>query len=258
MARGLQATTTSKDSRRQHRKLAQQQAKRAERRRRLLLLAGLAAMVVAGAVFLVSRLNDSPDSGVPDINWASVPQDGSTLGDPNAPVTIVEYADYQCPACGYFAREILPRIVQDYVNSGKVRIEFRVRPFLSPLPLTDPGNESVQAAEAAMCAGDQGHYWEYNHALFTHQNGENAGAFSQDNLTTLADDLGMNTTAFTACLDTGTHQQAVIDSKTASDSAGITQTPTLIINGQQVFLTTSGYPPLKQQIETALTAAGES
>lgn len=222
------------------------------------MLAGLAAIAVVAAVFVVSRINESSSSGVPEIDWASVPQDGSSLGNPNATVTIVEYADYQCPACGYFARDILPKIVQDYVNSGKVRIEFRVRPFLSPLPLNDPGNESVQAAEAAMCAGDQGRYWEYNHALFTHQNGENAGAFGRSNLIALASDVGMDTAAFETCLDSGTHQQAVIDSKTASDSAGITQTPTLIINGKQVFLTTAGYLPLKQQIDAALAASGGS
>lgn len=235
------------------------EAQRRKRRNMILIVAACAALVVAIALVLVNLLDNSEQStelgDVPEIDWASVPQDGMTLGDPNAPVTIIEYADFQCPFCGNFAKDTLPRIVEDYVLTGKVKVEFRVVPFLSRQPMDSDSNESVQAAEAAACALDQGQYWQYNHTLFAHQNGENEGAFVNANLIALAEQLGLDKNDFTSCLTQGTHQQAVINSLAQAQSEGIAQTPTLVINGETVYMTAEGYPRLKSQIDAAIDEA---
>ena len=104
-------------------------------------------------------------------------------GNPNAPITIILYVDFQCPFCGKFFAETEQTALANYVKDGKVKLVSRDFAFL--------GDESLKAAEAARCAGDQGKFWEYHDYLFTHQNGENKGNFSNLNLKTFAKTLGL-------------------------------------------------------------------
>jgi len=94
---------------------------------------------------------------------------------------IIEYADFQCPFCGKFFKETEETLIKDYVDAGKVRFVYRDFAFL--------GKESLKAAEAARCAGDQGKFWEYHDYLYNHQNGENQGAFSNLYLKSFAGEL---------------------------------------------------------------------
>ena len=96
-----------------------------------------------------------------------IPQDGIALGDPKAPVTLVEYADLQCPYCAAWARDAFPAIVDEYVRTGKVRIVFRGLAFVGP--------DSETALRAALAAGEQGALWNLVHGLFASQGAENAG-----------------------------------------------------------------------------------
>jgi protein-disulfide isomerase len=217
---------------------------------RLLALASLAALAVATLLIIVNRPDEN--SSFPDFDLAGIPQTGMTLGSPDAPVTIVEYADYQCPWCGVFAREDLPQIVEDYVRSGQVRIEFKAHPFLGTAELTSPDNESVQAAVAASCANDQGRFWDYNHALFEHQDGENDGAFSRDRLEQIADDAGLDIDTWNLCMEDQTHLDDVIAGLEANQALGVTSTPTIEINGVRVAYTVDGYDRLRTQIDAAL------
>jgi len=105
------------------------------------------------------------------------------LGNQNAPITIVLYVDFQCPFCGKFFKETEQTVLANYIKDGKVKLVSRDFAFL--------GDESLRAAEAARCAGDQGKFWEYHDYLFTHQNGENKGNFSNLNLKTFAKALGL-------------------------------------------------------------------
>jgi protein-disulfide isomerase len=173
------------------RKQAAIAAAKRRQRNRLLIYAGLAAVAVA-AVLIFVNLPDNGDDEDVVIDYASIPQEGAVLGSADAPVTLVEYADFQCPACGLFARESLPHVIQDFVVSGQVNYEFRAYPFLGGNDLTTPGNESVEAAIAVQCARDQGKYWEFNHQLFEEQDGENDGAFSNENLKRMAGELGLD------------------------------------------------------------------
>ena len=96
-----------------------------------------------------------------------IPQDGIALGSPNAPVTLVEYADLQCPYCAIWAREAFPAIVDEYVRPGHVRLVFRGLAFIGP--------ESDTALRTALAAGAQGRLWNVVHLLYGNQGAENAG-----------------------------------------------------------------------------------
>ena len=104
-------------------------------------------------------------------------------GDAKAKVTIVEFADFRCPFCEQFFTNTEPQIFKDYVDTGKVKYAFRNFAFLGPA--------SVTAADASECANDQGKFWEYYDYLFTHQNGENQGNFSNAYLKSFAKELGL-------------------------------------------------------------------
>ena len=145
-------------------------------------------------------------------------------GDANAPVTIIEFADFQCPYCGRFFSQTEPQIDKTYIQTGKVRFGYYDFAFL--------GQESNWAAEAAECAADQDKFWEYHDKLYSSQSGENQGAFNKDNLKKLAKDLGLDTRAFNECLDSGKYTQLIQDESSAASSIGVRSTPTFLVNGQ--------------------------
>lgn len=181
---------------------------------------------------------------------ASIPRNGRILGNPDAPVTIVEWADYQCPFCGAFGREIVPRIIQDFVVTGQVRIDFRDLPFLDS---TSGYGESDMAAEAAACAGDQGKFWEYHDTIFANQFGENEGAYSNVRLTRMAELNNLDMTTFSACFEGRAHQDEVRAMQAEAVANGITSTPTLVINGAVVRYT-GKYEDLKAEIDAVLAS----
>jgi protein-disulfide isomerase len=112
------------------------------------------------------------------------------------------------------------------VEAGKVRFGYFNFAFL--------GDESQWAAEAAECAGDQNAYWQYHDYLFSHQNGENQGTFSKDNLKKFASDMGLDTKTFNDCLDTGKYTQFVQDQTNFARNLGVQSTPTFILNGRGI------------------------
>jgi protein-disulfide isomerase len=250
MTQSKQSRSKDRSARRDQRREEAIARDKKQKRMRLLAFAGLAALVVAALLIIVNMGDDSSTSQPLDI--ADIPQDGMTLGSPDAPVTIVEYADYQCPWCGVFAREDLPQIIDDYVRSGRVQIEFRAHPFLGTSELTSPDNESVQSAVAASCANDQGMFWEYSHALFENQDGENNGGFSRERLREIAEESGLDVDAWNSCMDDQTHLDEVIAGLEANQANGVTSTPTIDINGVRVAYTADGYDRLRTQIDAAL------
>lgn len=184
---------------------------------------------------------------------------GYLVGDPDAPVTLQVYADYQCPHCRNFAATIEPQLIADYVVTGKVRIEYldyTVVGVPSLNALTDDSLESVQAAEAAMCAAEQDAYLPYRTALFEGNVQPNAGAFSNDNLVAIADGLGLDTGRFTACLENGTYEDAVIAFVYQAIDRGVQGTPAFSVNGgEPFFLSQSGYDGLKEILDAALAGS---
>jgi len=145
--------------------------------------------------------------------------DDAVKGDPNAPVTMVEFSDYECPFCGRYFNEVLPQIISAYVDTGKVKIVFRDFP-LSFHP------DAQKAAEAAECAGEQDAYWEMHDMLYSNQQ-----ALDVDSLKGYASELGLNTADFNDCLDSGAMAAEVAADIAEGKSYGVEGTPASFING---------------------------
>ncbi len=179
--------------------------------------------------------NDAPSA----VDMESLMDDDAIKGDANAPVTIVEWTDYECPFCTRFFEQTYPQIEEEYIETGKVK--FIVRDF----PLSFHQN-AQKAAEAAECAGEQGKYFEMHDKLFVEGVSGGVESFKQ-----YAADLGLNTEAFNACLDSGEMAAEVSKDMRDGQAVGIRGTPGFVINGQTV----SGAQPFanfKQVIDAAL------
>jgi protein-disulfide isomerase len=199
-----------------------------------------AAAVVVALISMQAFAGGSAGSVPPRIATG----EGRVLGDPDAPVTVVEYADFQCPVCKRAESSIIARLEQDYVLDGRVNIEFRMFPFL--------GQESWAAAAAAEAARDQGKFWEYHDALFNAQGRENSGAFSYDRLVEIAGDLGLDIQQFDASLNG--HVDAIQAEADAARGAGVNSTPTFFI-GDTKIAGAQPYEVFVQAIEDELAQA---
>ena len=160
-------------------------------------------------------------------------------GDKDAPVTIIEWSDFECPFCARFYRDTLPLIEEEYIKTGKVKLVFR------DFPLSFHQN-AQKAAEAAECAGEQGKFWEMHDLLFEQGvEGGTAGCKQYEK------QLGLNTAKFNECLDSGAMASEVRKDTADGAAAGIQGTPGFLINGKLV----SGAQPFssfKQVIDAEL------
>lgn len=175
-----------------------------------------------------------------EVNAGNLP----VLGKENAKVTVIEFADFQCPFCEKWFTESAVNLIKDYVNTGKVKFYYRHFAFL--------GDESNWAAEASNCANDQGKFWEFHDYLFKNQQGENQGAFAKDKLKGFAATLGLNTSTFNSCLDNGKYTKDVADDTAAGQTAGVSGTPTIFVNGQAI-VGAQPYSALKALIDQELS-----
>lgn len=192
----------------------------------LLLLAG------AGAAFVLQ-----PDRGS---HLSSQEAPDKSKGDPNAPVVVEVYADFQCPWCRRFTLGPERRLEEEYVRRGEVLLVFRHFAFL--------GEESRWAAEAAECANEQGRFWDYHDKLFEEQSGENVGTFRKENLKRFAAELGLDTQQFNQCLDSGKYAVKVQEETLEGRRRGVRGTPTVFVNGRLVERA-GRYEVLREAIE---------
>ncbi len=230
----------------------------------------LAGFVIAGAIFLKGNTNTEPKVAANDpysnITLAKVSANDRTRGNEKAKVALVMYEDFQCPFCAAisglvqntdaikYLKERVPNWtpimsgLNEYIKNGTVLFTYRDYAFL--------GTESRRAAEAARCAGDQGKFWEYHDYLYLHQKGENQGNFSDPYLKSFAKGLGLNPADFDKCLDENKYAQAVADSKTEGDKAGVTGTPKgFILKNGKIVATIDGaesWTTVKPKIDGAL------
>lgn len=171
-------------------------------------------------------------------------EDGApALGPEDAPVTIVEYSDYQCPHCRNYNLNTLPDVVENYVTTGQVRYVHKNATVL--------GEESQWAAMAALCAADQGRFWEYGELLFNKQQGQNQGTFSRSNLKQFAADLGLNTETFNECVDSNKYASKVAEETQEARSRGVQGTPSFFVNDEFVEGAVS-YEDMKNTIDSQL------
>jgi protein-disulfide isomerase len=240
-------------------------AEQAKRRQELMKWLGTGLLLAIFAVVAVIVINSRDDGGGANSNGnvatveaaAPIPegvqQNGTVLGDPNAPVLIVEYGDYQCPFCKRFAINDYPKLIQDYITTGKARLEFRQFPIIGSNSdgSIDQSGESFMAAEAAVCANDQGKFWPMHDLLYENSVGEFKGSFTIERLKQIAALVpGLDTTAFAACLDGGSHTQDILNSASEATTSGVNSTPTFIVEGQKV--SGADYDRLKSVVDAKL------
>ncbi|MBP9686391.1 MAG: DsbA family protein [Candidatus Doudnabacteria bacterium] len=191
------------------------------------------------SVELIVRPRPTP----PAVVSFTPPLDAPRLGSPSASVEIVEFSDFQCPFCGKFQQEVYARLKAEYIDTGKASFVYQDFAFL--------GTESTRAAIAAKCAKEQGKFWEYHDYLFTQQNGENEGGFTDQKLRSYAAALKLNQNSFNSCLQQSKYEASVKAETAAGQALGISGTPTVLVNGT-MLVGALPYEQFKAAIDAAL------
>lgn len=196
------------------------------------------AIIVAGAViaFAIVFVNgglgvrpapprDTPPTGngtqAPPVQASA--DDDPMLGNADAPVTMIEFSDFECPFCARFFQQTLPQIKEQYIKTGKVQFVYR------DFPISSIHSNAEKAAEAGECADEQGKFWEYHDLIFSRQD-----QMSVANYKRWAAELKLDTARFDSCLDSGKYADEVAKDFSDGQAAGVSGTPTFFINGQRV------------------------
>lgn len=189
-------------------------------------------------------------------DWSFVAADPS-IGPANAKVTVVEFADFQCPFCAIAfgssiggaqydsLRGAATKLITNYANSGKIRFVYHPMSFL--------GQESVDATNAAFCAratGGDTAFFQMHDKLFQMQGGENSGVFTKANLKAYAAQIGLGSTAMANCIDSGTYNAQAEQSNSQANAAGVQGTPMFAINN--VLATSPDYASMSAQVDALL------
>lgn len=208
----------------------------------VVLAFGIAVAVTVAliVVAVVARSgSDTPDATpTPSVDLSGITQNGAVLGDPSAKVTLVEYADLQCPACRIYAENVFPIIVDEYVRPGQVKAEFRGYAFL--------GEDSLKAQRFVLAAGRQNHLWELVDALYRNQGPENEGWVTDDLLRRLAGEIqGLDVDRMFADAETEEIASAAEQGAADAQAAGIPGTPTffLQVEGEEPYFIQVGLEP---------------
>jgi protein-disulfide isomerase len=254
-----------KKSKRQERR---EQMMRQERRSRLLTI----GLIVLGAAFVVfavvwPQLRPVVEVVAVDPGTHPNPKDNS-MGDSNAPITIEEFSDFQCPFCERFHQETEPLLRQYYIDTGKVRFVYRsmgnfVSDNIARSRGTPATTESQDSAVAVYCAGDQNKFWEMHAYLFANVLGEDAGSFTDRRVKAIAKKAGLDTAQFNSCFDSGKYDERVRQDHEDAQTANITGTPgflvTYTVNGETKTKLIEGAQPFsafQQELEAALNEIG--
>lgn len=211
------------------------------------LSAGVVALLIA-IVYVITAAPDPDSDSLPTAGTNAEPfpervdEFGISIGNPDAPVVVREFADYQCPACQRFAGAA-QRLKEEYVESGQVRFVF------FDLPLQQHQN-AMPAAMAARCAGDQGSYWEMHDVLFDKQYEWSGSGSPTDTFTRYADDLGLEARRFRRCMDTELHIEKIEQSRRVAMQLQLTSTPTVLVDN--IRLTSPGWSQMSAVVEREL------
>src|SRR4051794_26855174 len=184
---------------------------------RLTVLAGVAVVAVLAAVGIAGGGSSTPTKKAGDNSaLKGIPQSGIALGSPKAPVTIVEFADLQCPFCAEYHHSVFPTILKRYVRTGKVRLELRLLRFLGP--------DSDRLARVAVAAARHNRMWHVLRLAYDRQGRENSGYASQSFINGLATDAGLGN------VDAGrAAEQTIAQNENVARTLGISSTPSFLI-----------------------------
>lgn len=196
--------------------------------RRAIYIAFAVAAAAAGAlVAMALLLRDDDSSGssgspTPVVDLAGIPQDDRVLGASEATVTLIEYADAQCPGCRFYSEEVFPMVVDEYVRPGKINTEFRGFPFIGP--------DSVKALRFIYAAGLQDGLWQLQEALYRNQGGENDGWVTDELIRELAGDIpGLDPDKLFVDAESDEITQAADAATGEAEAASVPGTPSLFV-----------------------------
>jgi len=221
--------------------------------KKIILLVVFAVMIVSVALYASSYYSQLMQMQEHRINVSGpVPinlTNGSpVLGSPNAPITIVEFGDYQCEACKKWYDNTRPKIIENYIDTGKASLTFIDLPILGP--------DSKLAAAATYCADDQGRYWDYHVTLYDYQGHMNSGWASAERLHSFAFNLGLDMDEFEECFNSNKYEQRVEFNSQRARSSGVVSTPTFVIvnssGDQQQIRGAQPYSVFEKVIESLL------
>ena len=211
-----------------------------ERRTRRLWQLGAAVVTAAAVVIIAIVVSSAGRSKVaPPTIFGGIPQQGIVLGRPNAPVTMTEFADLQCPFCREYTAQVLPTLVRDYVRTGKVKMVFRDLAFL--------GDDSVTAGRAAAAAGAQSKMWQFIDAFYADQGDENSGYVTDDFIRGIAQKVpGLDVARLMSDRGKPFTLQQIQQARTEGHRVGVSSTPTFFLqrgNGPQKRIDFSDFTP---------------
>jgi len=197
--------------------------------------AGITAVVIIIAFLTMNAVSEQKElaiepaptiqeAGPPKITKGTFLENGSPiLGNPSAPITLVEFGDYQCHYCNVFFHNIEEDVLKNYVETGKVKMIFKDFNIIGP--------DSVTASHGAHCADDQGMFWEYHDILYNNWTGENNGWASSDNLYRFAQEIGLDMDKWSECMTNSQHSEIILASNQDAKDLGLTGTPSFFVIG---------------------------
>ena len=243
------------------REMFRDKRRRSAQRSRLLSIGAIVLGALLVAFFLIYP-QIKPVAAIQTATPRTHPMvDRNSIGDPKAPVTLVEFSDYQCPYCRDFWEQTEGQVVDAYVATGKVRFTARSAGNWVSGNIGG-GVESQNSALAAYCAADEGKFWEMYDALYTNVLGEEAGSFTARRLQAIAQNVGLDMQAFNACYSSNKYINDVNQDFADAKAAGINGTPFFVITytagGQTKTDTVDGAQPFsafQQKLDAALAAA---
>ena len=214
-------------------------------------------LIVLGAVLVAFFLiypNLKPVGEITTITPQEYPLvDKNSMGKADAPVSVDVWEDFQCPACRNFSDDTKPLLVENYISKGLVRLTYHFYPFIDD---NSASKESDHSANAAMCAADQGRFWDMHDIIFANWNGENQGAFADRRLLAFAEALGLDMDAFQSCFNDDKYADLIQQDMQDGLALGITSTPTILVDGKLVTNPAgANYVPGYEDIAAAIDAA---
>jgi protein-disulfide isomerase len=234
-------------------------------KRRVLIAAGVAALVVLGVILAGCGGSSEASTSTPatgslaaslpgaaDVQRSlrGIPQDGSLLGSPDAPVTMVEYVDLQCPFCQQFETSVMPTLLMRYVSEGKLKVDTRILAFIGP--------DSERGRAAALAAGAQNKLFNLTQLLYVNQGAENSGWLDDDMVRSAAASIpGLEVTQLLADRDSGTvsDEAAKVEAQATADN--VQATPTIFVGktGETLHMVALSSPTDEKSVTDAINAA---
>jgi protein-disulfide isomerase len=207
------------------------------------IIAGV--VLIIAAIIIMPYLQPVGDIIIPPSLDRSM-VDGNSIGDPNAPVVLEEFSDFQCGHCRNFSENVEPQLIKEYVASGELYIVYKALPLYP---------SSIPISEASLCARDQGKFWEYKDIVYANQNSNSSNPYSTRRLSAFAESIGLDVEAFDDCVGDRMHKDEVEQIMLEAQDLEVTGTPTFFVNGKLL----RGNQPIevfREEIEVVLAAVG--